>query len=150
MKPATRKNIDSHLAEIQDLPTSELRKRWRIIFNRESVPKIKRELLLAALAHQLQQQAYGGVTSRTMRTLRARTQDQSAEAAVAAFPQRVSAGTRLIREWQGHTHVVEASADGFLWGGQQYQSLSVIAREITGTRWSGPRFFGLHDRQGQS
>jgi hypothetical protein len=150
MKLATRKNIDARLAEIQDLPTAELRQRWRKIFDRESEPKIKRELLIAALAHQLQVQAFGGVTSRTLRTLRARAQNQSAEAAVAAISQRLPAGTHLIREWQGQTHVVETSADGFLWRGDRYKSLSVIAREITGTQWSGPRFFGLYDRQSRS
>ena len=54
-------------------------------------------------------------------------------------------GTRLVREWQGTTHVVEVGPDGVFWQGQRRSSLSAIAREITGTRWSGPRFFGLKD-----
>ena len=56
---------------------------------------------------------------------------------------RLRPGARLIREWRGETHEVLVTEDGFLWRGENWRSLSVIAREMTGTRWSGPRFFGL-------
>jgi hypothetical protein len=52
-------------------------------------------------------------------------------------------GARLMREWRGETHDVRVLEDGFEWRGQRWRSLSAIAREITGTQWSGPRFFGL-------
>ena len=55
-------------------------------------------------------------------------------------------GLRLVREWRGETHTVLVLEDGFEWNGERRRSLSVIAREITGTRWSGPRFFGLKPR----
>ena len=64
-----------------------------------------------------------------------------------APPISLKLGTRLVREWRGVTHTVLIHADGIEWRGQRYRSLSVVAREITGARWSGPRFFGLRRRQ---
>jgi hypothetical protein len=55
-------------------------------------------------------------------------------------------GTRLVREWRGVTHMVLIHADGIEWRGQRYRSLTIVARKITGARWSGPRFFGLRQR----
>lgn len=71
-----------------------------------------------------------------------------------AKPQRnlrksLEPGTRLVREWNGSTHVVEVTERGFVWNGQAYRSLSAVARAITGARWSGPRFFGLGLRDGK-
>lgn len=64
--------------------------------------------------------------------------------------QRIRAGARLIREWNGHTHTVMVEEDGFSYAGQNYRSLSAVARDITGARWSGPRFFGLAIKKGAS
>ncbi len=61
---------------------------------------------------------------------------------------QVASGTRLIREWNGVTHVVDAVDDGFIWQGARYGSLSAVARAITGARWSGPRFFGVTSEGG--
>jgi hypothetical protein len=65
-------------------------------------------------------------------------------------PQRIRAGARLIREWNGRTHTVTVEKDGLSYGGRIYRSLSAIARDITGARWSGPRFFGLTSKRGAS
>jgi hypothetical protein len=62
----------------------------------------------------------------------------------------LKAGTRLVREWRGVTHTVLVHADGFEWNGRRYRSLTIVAREITGAHWSGPRFFGLRKRAGRS
>ena len=62
----------------------------------------------------------------------------------------IRAGARLIREWNGRTHTVTVEEDGFTYAGQSYRSLSAVAREITGARWSGPRFFGLTNKRGAS
>ena len=64
--------------------------------------------------------------------------------------QRIRAGARLVREWNGRTHTVTVEEEGFIYAGRSYRSLTAIAREITGARWSGPRFFGLAAKKGAS
>src|SRR5262252_1517822 len=104
---------------------------------------LTRDLLIRALAHQLQEQSHGGVS----RALRRRLQSlagASDKATLTADPGLVlKAGTTLVRQWRGHTHTVLVHQDGFEHEGQRYRSLSVIAERITGAHWSGPRFFGL-------
>ncbi len=103
-----------------------------------------RRLLLLALAYRVQVDAFGALDSKTNRYLRA---------VAAGIPEAVrplpalKPGVRLMREWNGQTHVVDVTEEGILWSGETYPSLSAIARAITGARWSGPRFFGL---RGQS
>ena len=141
MKTANHRLVAQQCLELTQLPTADLRLKWVAHFG-GNAPKLKRELLLAALAYQLQVQALGGLKPRARQQLRdALSPANTAAPRACALP----AGTRLVREWQGDTHVVEVSTDGYLWQGQKRGSLSAIAREITGTRWSGPRFFGLHD-----
>ena len=89
------------------------------------------------LAHQAQVAAFGGLSAKTRRAL------ASALKEPATTRRRVAAGARLVREWNGRTHEVEVLAEGFLFRGKRFRSLSAIAREITGARWSGPRFFGV-------
>jgi hypothetical protein len=106
---------------------------------------MSRELLLRAVAYRIQEKAFGGLSAATKRKLAA------ISPAGAKAPRRVrkerhaKPGTRFLREWKGRTHEVVALEDGrFAYKGTVYRSLSVIAREITGTRWSGPTFFGLN------
>ena len=107
---------------------------------------LSRDLLIRALANQLQEQSYGGVS----RVLRRRLQSLAAasdKATMAVDPGVVlKAGTTLVRQWRGHTHTVLVHKDGFEHEGQRYRSLSLIAERITGAHWSGPRFFGLTKR----
>ena len=107
---------------------------------------LSRDLLIRALANQLQEQSYGGVS----RVLRRRLQSLAAasdKATMAVDPGLVlKAGTTLVRQWRGHTHTVLVHNDGFEHEGQRYRSLSLIAERITGAHWSGPRFFGLTRR----
>jgi len=104
---------------------------------------LSRDLLIRALANQLQEQSYGGVS----RALRRRLQSLAAasdKATMAVDPGLVlKTGTTLVRQWRGHAHTVLVCEDGFEYEGQRYHSLSVIAERITGAHWSGPRFFGL-------
>ncbi len=95
-----------------------------------------------AVAYDLQARAFGGLSARTIRALKAAVKPDAAPASRRP-PGR---GTRLVREWNGILHQVEVLDDGYLWRGQQHRSLSAIALAITGTKWSGPRFFGI---QGQ-
>ena len=141
-KPSLSK-IEAEIAGLLDRSTPELRLAW-LEFHRAGPPLgLSRDLLIRALANQLQEQSYGGVS----RVLRRRLQilaGASDKAAKAVDPGLVpKAGTILVRQWRGHTHTVLVHKDGFEHEGQRYRSLTVIAERITGAHWSGPRFFGL-------
>jgi len=129
-----------------DRSTQDLRVAWRQLHRTGPPLGLSRDLLIRALANQLQEQIYGGVS----RVLRRRLQSLAAasdKATMAVDPGVVlKAGTTLVRQWRGHTHTVLVHKDGFEHEGQRYRSLSLIAERITGAHWSGPRFFGLTKR----
>lgn len=96
------------------------------------------------LAYRLQEKAFGGLKKSNRRELsRLAAEFQSTGSIAMAATAGIRPGTKLIREWRGRTHEIEVLTDGFAWSGRRYRNLSEIARSITGTRWSGPRFFGL-------
>ncbi len=108
---------------------------------------IRRDLLVLAIAWKLQEKVYGGLTAAQKRKLAGIAEDLRKNGDLSAGPAiRMKPGLKLVREWRGETHTVLVLEDGFEWNGQRRRSLSTIAREITGTRWSGPRFFGLKPR----
>jgi hypothetical protein len=127
------------VSHLEGLGLEALRGEWRARFG--APPALRSpELLAMMLAWRIQAEAAGGLDADTRRALR-----RPVAAASRAAPQP-SAGTKLIREWQGVRHEVTAvSEGGFLYQGQRFRSLSQVARAITGTRWNGPRFFGLRD-----
>ncbi len=126
--------LDAELALLPQLTCPQLRQRWLEVTGR-SVPRVKHALLRMALARELQASVYGGLSRRTAERL---AQMSSAQAASR------DRTTRLVREWKGTLHTVLVSEDGAIqWNGKTWGSLSEVAREITGTRWSGPAFFGL-------
>ena len=133
-----------------DRSTHELRLAWRQLHRAEPPHGLSRDLLIRALAHQLQEQSYGG----TGRALRRRLQTLTGEREKrgASFDPAIvlKTGTTLVRQWRGHTHAVLVRDDGFEYEGERYRSLSVIAKRITGAHWSGPRFFGLTKPAGAS
>ncbi|SLN77036.1 DUF2924 domain-containing protein [Oceanibacterium hippocampi] len=137
------KPIDEALEALQALDTPALRTRWGKAFKRPPPKHARRDLLLRALAHHVQAQAAGGLRPVARRKLARAAQDLQDGKQATAPPPQLRPGTRLVREWNGETHVVEVLAGGFAWRGATYASLSAIARAITGARWSGPRFFGL-------
>jgi hypothetical protein len=104
---------------------------------------MSRLLLLRALAYRIQEQALGGLDRATRRRLDRAARDLAAGRAVARLVPKIKPGTRLLREWQGVVHEVIVLERGVQYRGETWPSLSAVAREITGTRWSGPRFFGL-------
>lgn len=120
-----------------------LREEWRKLKGSEP-PRLSRDLMLRAVAHALQMQAFGELPPSTIKKLGASI-GELGEVMPADEPTRrdLSAGARLVREWHGRTHSVEVLRQGFLFEGKVYRSLSEIARHITGSHWSGPRFFGL-------
>ena len=143
--------IAKEIAELADLTTSRLRERWRR-FNRVEPPaKISRDLLIRASAYQMQEGELGGLNRTVKRRLRALAQKMGSDASASfVLGAPLKPGAKLIREWRGRTYSVIALEDGFDFEGRRYRSLSKIAREITGARWSGPRFFGLSEESRQS
>lgn len=131
------------LGALQSLDLQELRSRWVTAYGAEPLPRLSRELLIRGIAYRLQERARGGVTKKVLRMLEQVASGKGKSDAVSNSSMRL--GTRLVREWQGRAHEVIVVNGGFLWSGNTYRSLSEIARLITGTRWSGPRFFGLKD-----
>ncbi len=100
-----------------------------------------------AIAWKLQEKVHGGLTAAQKRKLAGIAQELRKNGDLSASPAiRLKPGLKLVREWRGETHDVLVLEDGFEWNGEHRRSLSAIAREITGTHWSGPRFFGLKRR----
>ena len=124
-----------------------LRREWRRLYRSQPPPRIRRDLLLLAIAWKRQAQVEGGLTAAEKRKLAAIAKELRENGDLSGSPAiRVKSGARLVREWRGDTHTVLVLDHGFEWNGKRYSSLSAIAREISGTQWSGPRFFGLRPR----
>jgi hypothetical protein len=139
-------DVETKIAGLINRSTQDLRVAWRQLHHTGPPLGLSRDLLIRALAYELQEQSYGGVS----RMLRRRLQSlagASEKATMALDPGLVlKAGTTLVRQWRGHTHTVLVHNDGFEYEGQRYQSLTAIAERITEAHWSGPRFFGLTKR----
>jgi Protein of unknown function (DUF2924) len=132
--------VDVDVARLSELPADALRLLWSHHV-RTVPPRVSPGLLALALGHHLQTRRWGGLDASALRQL--------VRSAETGLPLRPSAmpGTRLVRAWQGKTHVVTIDEQGrILWNDKVWRSLSEVARTITGTRWSGPAFFGLRPR----
>lgn len=126
------------VAEIEAMDRAALIAAWSEVF-RSPVPKgLSKALMRRFLAVEIQTRQMGGLSKKTKTALR-QPLDQTARPKSPAL----QPGGRLLREWNGVTHVVDVTDAGFIWKDTNYRSLSKIAREITGAHWSGPRFFGL-------
>nr|WP_245215152.1 DUF2924 domain-containing protein [Pararoseomonas indoligenes] len=133
------------LAALKATPTLQLKQQWRELFGKEP-PPFNRTYLQSRLAYRVQELAYGGLKPETRARLEALGEQLDGGNVVLRrirADSRPLAGTRLIREWQGVEHTVTVLRDGFEYEGRPYQSLSAVARHITGTRWNGWVFFGL-------
>jgi hypothetical protein len=138
--------VDRQIAQLLDQTTQELRLAWRRLYRTGPPAGLSRDLLIRALAHQLQEQTQGragAALRRRLRSLATEFEKGSASFASGAVPK---AGATLVRQWRGHTHTVLVGENSFEYEGQRYRSLTVIAEQITGTHWSGPRFFGVTKR----
>jgi hypothetical protein len=145
-KPAI--NVAKELARLSALTIFELRGEWRRLHRTPPPMRLSRDLLTRGITYKLQERAYGGLSTATARKLEQAGADSLSRGSVTpAPPISLRPGTRLVREWRGVTHMVLIHADGVEWRGQRYRSLTIVARKITGARWSGPRFFGLRRRQ---
>ena len=136
--------VERQIAGLANRSTQDLRVAWRRLHRTGPPLGLSRDLMIRALAHQLQEQSYGGVG----RALRRRLQSLAgaSEKAAVAPGLVLKAGTTLVRQWRGHTHTVLVHTDGFEHEGQLYRSLTAIAERITEAHWSGLRFFGLTKR----
>ena len=140
-------DIAAELARLGDLTIFELRGEWRRLHRASPPMRLSRDLLVRGITYKLQERALGGLSKSVLRKLEqtdaAPTGQRSARSHTTTSPRP---GTRLVREWHGVTHTVLVHVDGVEWRDRRYRSLSVVAREITGAHWSGPRFFGLRRR----
>jgi hypothetical protein len=138
--------IDSRLAELPKLDRAGVSQLWHQVFDAPP-PKLRRHLLISILAYRLQEQVFGSLSATSRGRLRqlARAVASDSNAVASATPS-IRPGTRLVRQWGDQVHLVNVEARGYEYQGVRYQSLSEIARLITGTRWSGPLFFGLKSK----
>ena len=147
--PPDRKTLDVEIARLRDFDVGALRARWQDVFRRQPPPYLPRHLLFRMLAYRLQADQLGDLDGESRRLLDSAVSPEAAgKRAVerARVTRDMSPGTMLGREWNGRMHRIAVLAEGFAWNGKTYPSLSKIALAITGTRWNGPRFFGLRDK----
>jgi hypothetical protein len=140
--------LDNEIARLRGLGVGELRAKWHTAFRRRAPPHLPRHLLFHILAYRLQADRLGELDADSRRLLdrigsRASDEIDPLVADLNRPRTELKPGTLLTREWEGHLQRVMVLADGFSWNGTTYPSLSRVAFAITGTRWSGPRFFGL-------
>src|SRR3989442_7679777 len=136
--------IEAEIAQLRSLALDALRRRWRAVFGRTPPAGLSKDLLGRMMAWRMQEQAFGGLDRESLRLLEGLARHGSS-------PRRqLKPGTVLVRDYHGQRHTVSVAPDGFNWQGTTYASLSAIARAITGTAWSGPRFFALARPNGTS
>jgi len=141
--------IPARLAALKTTSTPDLKQQWRDLFATEP-PPFNRRYLESRLAYRIQELTYGGLKPETIKRLEALGEQLDGGNIVTRRIRadlKPIAGTRLIRDWQGVEQIVTVTQDGFEWQGRPYQSLSAIARAITGTRWNGWVFFGLKNHR---
>src|SRR5208337_2191365 len=140
--------LASEIASLSKLGTDEIRERWKAMFGKAPSRDISRSFLTRAIAYRLQEKAFGGLKPSTQRLLAEFAHEGANGPSLAAAPSRImQPGAVLVREWRGISHQVSVLEKGFSFRGKRCRSLSEVAREITGTRWSGPLFFGLKRSQ---
>ena len=145
-KPTRQQAADRLLAQLPEMDRKTLLKLWRDLFDRAPSPALRRETLIPILAYRIQEKAFGGLKESTARQLR-----ELAEDGVGKKPAQASlrpkTGTRYVREHDGKLHEVTVLDTGYEYEGILYRSLTEVAKVITGSKWSGPAFFGLKKRQ---
>ena len=138
-------SLDEDLQRLGHLSLAALQDRWRTVYGQRAPRRFGAEFFRRALAYRLQETVEGGLSRQAQLRLKAWSQkSQGDDDTARPMPASIKPGTRFVREWRGETHEVLAiESDAFAYRGKTYRSLTVIAREITGTHQSGPRFFGL-------
>ena len=134
-------DLDAELARIASLTIDQLRNEWRERLGLDPPPALSKDLIARVLSHRLQEKVVGGLPPHIRKAMVALAEGDNLPL------QRIKVGSVLVREHEGRLHEVYVVPDGFSWQGKTYVSLSTIARKITGTKWNGPRFFGLRDNR---
>jgi hypothetical protein len=151
-RASTNISIEDEIAHLRGLDLPGLRSRWQSVFQRSAATHLMRHLLFAVIAYRLQADRFGDLDHLTQQILERTAAKEAGPATVArlaSFDQKrktLTPGTVLVREWDRHSQRVMVMANGYAWNGQTYDSLSKVAFAITGTKWNGPRFFGLRDK----
>jgi hypothetical protein len=137
-------DVKDRLEKLRNLKTKQLREEWQELFGRPAPEKMRRNLLVPILSYRIQELAYGGLSGATQRRLCQLAKELAAnpKSLISQTP-RIKPGTRIVRSWNDETHTVTVLEKEYEYKDHRYGSLSEIARVITGTRWSGPAFFGL-------
>jgi len=136
--------IAAEIKKLEEVSTAQLKERWHRKWPVQLPKQVSRELLVLSLAGDLQATEFGGLPRELQRQIDALASDLKRTGKIDGnAPIRIKPGTRLVREWQGERHEVTVLEKRFAYKNKRFDSLSEIAREITGTRWSGPVFFGL-------
>ena len=155
-RASTKMSVEDEIAHLRGLNLKGLRSRWHSVFQRQAPAHLTRHLLFAVIAYRVQADRLGDLDHKTRQVLD-RTFSKgigpAMSARLASFDRKrteLSPGTVLVREWNRQSQRVMVMADGFAWNGQTYDSLSKVAFAITGTKWNGPRFFGLRDNGDRS
>ena len=150
-------SIEGQIAQLRDLDLTGLRTCWHNEFGRTAPKHLTRFLLFRILVYKVQADLFGDLDTDTIKVLEQAGGSEGRSAVVAkslaALDQKrfvPPPGTVLVREWDRKPHRVMVMPEGFAWNGKNFDSLSQIAFAITGTKWNGPRFFGLRDRQSQT
>jgi hypothetical protein len=155
-RASAKMSVEDEIAHLRGLDLRGLRARWQSVFQRQAPAHLTRHLLFAVIACRIQADRFGDLDHETRQVLDRTVAKETGpvmSARLASFDQKraeLSPGTVLVREWNQQSQRVKVMADGFAWNGQTYDSLSKVAFAITGTRWNGPRFFGLRDREDRS
>ncbi|MGA2058000.1 MAG: DUF2924 domain-containing protein [Bradyrhizobium sp.] len=149
-------SIEDEIAHLRGLNMKGLRSRWQGVFQKPAPAHLTQHLLFAVIAYRLQADRFGDLdlaTKQMLNGLVAKEAGPALSARLASFDQKrtkLAPGTVLVRDWDRRSQRVMVLADGFAWNGRTFDSLSKVAFAITGTRWNGPRFFGLRDKEDRS
>ena len=144
-KKRSAQEVEAELDSLESLSHPELKARWSELYDVPCPRHMSRKFLLRAIAYRIQENAFGGLGNSTKRRLERIAADVAAAEPIKAPSPKIKPGTRLLREWNGTVHEVIVLETALQYRGKRWPSLSAVAREITGTRWSGPRFFGLKE-----
>jgi len=135
--------VEAQLAKLPTMTRVELQSLWQVQFQRPPSAKLRREMLVPILAYRIQELAFGGLKESTLKRLHELAEDHANGKKSVIQPMvRPKVGTRYVREYNGKLHEVTVLDTGYEFEGQTYRSLTEIAKIITGTKWSGPIFFG--------
>jgi hypothetical protein len=135
------------LSTLPNLKKPALCELWRQLFKTDPPDELRKELMIQFLAYRIQEEEFGGLSKATYCRVKDLSSTLEAHSNQSVSPRRtIKPGTRLIRQWKDQVHVVNVEEESYEYRGGRYESLSEIARLITGTRWSGPLFFGLKDK----